>query len=307
MTRSDQTIEDGISNEIASRPAESVMSGRGRMVRHLEWQEGEGQLDGQKVWSSGDPWVFWIVKNPGSKFIWCENFNIEGWCPASPVRGSFDSLDEAKAAAQTDFDQRVLAALVRPPATADHAQRSQGPMSFFSANVDAWGAAEWFDRMAKAIRQQDEAVLAKNDLLFETCRNVAASSAMRLVRDYEKQVRDALAAAARSPNASGNPAEPDMADPIVNGIMGAARLVTHDHETAYRITSYAMETIGGDLKRLRAQVEDAQERFAKLAEDAAKGWVNGEAGTFYGQAYQAACRHVAEAIRAHKPSPTEGL
>lgn len=39
--------------------------------------------------------------------------------------------------------------------------------------------------------------------------------------------------------------------------MGAARLVTHDHETAYRITSYAMETIGADLKQLRDQVEEA--------------------------------------------------
>lgn len=66
-------------------------------------------------------------------------------------------------------------------------------MKFFSQNVDAWGALEWFDRLAKAIRQQDAAVVAGNMLNMETCRNVAASSAMRLVRDYEQQVRVALA------------------------------------------------------------------------------------------------------------------
>jgi hypothetical protein len=65
-------------------------------------------------------------------------------------------------------------------------------LNFFNEKVDAWGAAEWFDRMAKAIRQQDAAVLAKDDVGMEICQNVAASSAMRLVRDYEKQVRAAL-------------------------------------------------------------------------------------------------------------------
>lgn len=80
-------------------------------VRPMEWDESEGQLTGQRVWSSGDPWVFWIVKNPGEQYIWCENFNIEGWCPASPVRGSFDTLQDAKGAAQADYTNRILAAL----------------------------------------------------------------------------------------------------------------------------------------------------------------------------------------------------
>ncbi|KGT75838.1 hypothetical protein MA20_32130 [Bradyrhizobium japonicum] len=67
-----------------------------------------------------------------------------------------------------------------------------GPLNFFSENVDAWGAAEWFNRLAIAIRRHDAAVRDNDDAVVEICRNVAASSAMRLVRDYEQQVRAAL-------------------------------------------------------------------------------------------------------------------
>lgn len=73
------------------------------------------------------------------------------------------------------------------------------PMDFFSENVDLWGASEWFNRLATAIRQQDAAVRAGDMMKMETCRNVAASSAMRLVRDYEQQVRTALAAQSAAP------------------------------------------------------------------------------------------------------------
>jgi hypothetical protein len=75
-------------------------------------------------------------------------------------------------------------------------------LNFFSENVDAWGAAEWFNRLATAIRQQDAAVLANDDATMEICRNVAASSAMRLVRDYEQQVRSALSTPAQGYNAT---------------------------------------------------------------------------------------------------------
>lgn len=392
MTQMDQTGKDAISNETTTRAADNVARGRPGLVRPLEWREGDGQLEGQKVWSSGDPWVFWIVKNPGAKFIWCENFNIEGWCPASPVRGSFETLSEAKAAAQADFDQRILAALVRPPAAAAGAQRSQGPISFFSENVDAWGAAEWFDRLAIAIRQQDEAVVAKNDLLFETCRNVAASSAMRLVRDYERQVRDALAAAAfpiestrldevglrsctvRQPVGPDDPLAKSMQtevsqnaaarvsrckevqrgfgyiDPACDypacgcdGMVARSfpaglerqpdlRAARTKHlacgkldDSTFSQVEDALDAVdapmtdngrymtlveriaayGQEVSQLRAQAANVQERFAKIAEDAAKSWVNGKAHTPYGQAYQAACRHIAETIRSHKLAPTE--
>jgi hypothetical protein len=65
-------------------------------------------------------------------------------------------------------------------------------MAFFTANVDRWGAAEWFDRLAKAIREQDNAVRAKDDISFEIFRSIAASSAMTLVREFEEQIRSAL-------------------------------------------------------------------------------------------------------------------
>lgn len=65
---------------------------------------------------------------------------------------------------------------------------------FFGENVDRWGALEWFDRMAKAIHGQDAAVLAGDEGRIEICRNVAASSAMRIVREFEKEVRAALTA-----------------------------------------------------------------------------------------------------------------
>lgn len=66
------------------------------------------------------------------------------------------------------------------------------PMSFFSENVDQWGAAEWFNRLAKAIREQDKAVVTDNDIAVATYRMIAASSAMTLVRDHEADVRAAL-------------------------------------------------------------------------------------------------------------------
>jgi hypothetical protein len=86
----------------------------------------------------------------------------------------------------------VITGKVIGPLCVGQTQESKQPLDFFT-NVDAWGAAEWFDRMAKAIREQDAAVLAKDDMAFETYRNIAASSAMRLVREYEPYVRAALA------------------------------------------------------------------------------------------------------------------
>lgn len=69
---------------------------------------------------------------------------------------------------------------------------NDNPMRLFSEKVDNWGAAEWFDRAAKAIREQDKAVCAKDEIAFETYRMIAASSLMTLVRDHEATVRAAL-------------------------------------------------------------------------------------------------------------------
>src|SRR5687768_12721592 len=84
-----------------------------------------------------------------------------------------------------------------------NAAGERSPMEFFSSNVDRWGAAEWFNRLANAIREQDKAVVAGNDMSAQTYRNIAASSARRLVRDYEPQVRAALAQAAARSNSTG--------------------------------------------------------------------------------------------------------
>lgn len=82
-------------------------------VKPLEWQETEGNYEGQTVWSPGnDIWPCWIVKNPGSRYVWCEEIGIE-MVPASPIQGSYDTLDEAKAAAEVDYERRIRSALVK--------------------------------------------------------------------------------------------------------------------------------------------------------------------------------------------------
>lgn len=84
----------------------------------------------------------------------------------------------------------VLVAALRAP---NRGVEMESSISFFNENADAWGAAQWFNRLANAVHKQDAAVLAKDDVTMEICHNVAASSAMRLVRDYERQVRASLA------------------------------------------------------------------------------------------------------------------
>lgn len=66
------------------------------------------------------------------------------------------------------------------------------PMAFFSENVDSWGPLEWFDRLAKAVHARSQAVRDKDDIAFETYKNIASSSASRLVSDFEDKVRMAL-------------------------------------------------------------------------------------------------------------------
>jgi len=91
-----------------------------------------------------------------------------------------------------------------PAPSGSGVREEESPLRFFSTNVDGWGAAEWFDRLAKAIREQDKAVVAGDMLTMETYRNIAASSAMRLVRDYEQQVRASLASDASPAPTSGS-------------------------------------------------------------------------------------------------------
>lgn len=83
----------------------------------------------------------------------------------------------------------------------------ESPMAFFSSNVDAWGAAEWFDRLVKAIEKQDAAVVAGDDIAFTTYRNIASSSATRLARDFAQPIRAALEAVSSIHDAGGNQPE----------------------------------------------------------------------------------------------------
>lgn len=97
-------------------------------------------------------------------------------------------IDEVAGAA-LDAAEETIARLLAP---SSHVS-DENPMRFFSENVDKWGAAEWFNRLANAIREQDRAVIAKDEISIETYRMIAASSAMTLVRDHEATVRTALA------------------------------------------------------------------------------------------------------------------
>lgn len=65
-------------------------------------------------------------------------------------------------------------------------------MDFFDERVDTWGPAQWFQRLVQAVRAQDDCVLAKQEVSFETFKSIAASSATRLVRDYADSVSWAL-------------------------------------------------------------------------------------------------------------------
>lgn len=65
-------------------------------------------------------------------------------------------------------------------------------LEFFESNVDNWGALEWFERLVNAVEEQDKAVLAGDDVRFEICRMVAATTAMRLAREYGSEIKALL-------------------------------------------------------------------------------------------------------------------
>ena len=106
-------------------------------VKKLEWEESSGNFDGQTFWSpKNDIWPCWIVKSPGDQaFVWCENLGAD-FLPASPVKGAFDTLEDAKIAAQADYEYRILSALIEPAETtltkADVGTASDNPNEGFS-------------------------------------------------------------------------------------------------------------------------------------------------------------------------------
>jgi hypothetical protein len=147
------------------------------------------------------------------------------------------------------------------------------PMEFFSQNVDAWGAAEWFDRLAKAIREQDKAVGDEDFIRMETFKMIAASSAMALVRDHEQAVRSALT------NTSGDGEAP------------VAWMLNGNATANYANVRFAEEVCGAKYTPLYARPqsaavrdEDAEPADPWLSIDSAPkdgtrivGWGNGEA------------------------------
>lgn len=55
---------------------EAQLAERAR-VKTLEPSHATGNLSGQEALNSKDTWIFWMVKNPGSSFIWCESFGLK--------------------------------------------------------------------------------------------------------------------------------------------------------------------------------------------------------------------------------------
>ena len=80
------------------------------VVKPLVWVQCEGNFNGQNVWCFDALKWMWIVQNNGGQYIWCEDVTPT-WAPASPVRGSFDTLAAAKAAAQADYETRIMSAI----------------------------------------------------------------------------------------------------------------------------------------------------------------------------------------------------
>lgn len=133
--------------------------------------------------------------------LWAAEFR------ATALRLGYSDMDEgwligwfANAIENTEITRRGRwAAPVSPPAESGEVE--DGPLSFFISNVDRWGAAEWFDRLVKAVRAQDKAAADGEDISVQTYRNIAASSAVTLVREHEAHVRAGLASTPTPPQA----------------------------------------------------------------------------------------------------------
>lgn len=101
-----------------------ALEGCGVQVKALEWFEAGGNFPTQRVWQFEALQWMWIVQNDGGNYVWCEDVS-PSWAPASGVRGVFTTLEAAKAAAQADYEARILAALEVVPLAADPAVRAR--------------------------------------------------------------------------------------------------------------------------------------------------------------------------------------
>lgn len=108
------------------------------------------------------------------------------------------------------------------------------PLDYFTGSVDAWGAAQWFERLEKAVNDQDQAVVQGDEISAETFRMIAASSAMRLVRDFAPVVRAALSAAPQ-PQSAGVTDELSKAKAEAIDLLLTASDIWEDYGSGFRI------------------------------------------------------------------------
>lgn len=67
----------------------------GYRIKPLSWSgPHDGNFKGQFIWSCNND-DYWIVQNSDGDYIACYNLTPE-WIPASPVLGSYKTLDEAQ-------------------------------------------------------------------------------------------------------------------------------------------------------------------------------------------------------------------
>jgi hypothetical protein len=120
-------------------------------VKALEWEESDGNYTGQTVWSPKDDiWPCWIVKNPDNdRYVWCEEIGIE-YAPASPVMGVFSTLPEAKAAAQADFERRILSCLSHPAQgwREDAVERAVRAWAYEEYYLAGGGVGSWHEKLS---------------------------------------------------------------------------------------------------------------------------------------------------------------
>ncbi len=136
---------------------------------------------------------------------------------------------------------------------------TNNPMSFYSENVDAWGPLEWFDRLAKAVHARSQAVRDKDDIAFETYKNIASSSATRLVSDFEDKVRMALTTLRELEKANVAYVEANTelltTLDVAHAEENRLRTIALDMQAGYREATARAEAAEAEVRRLQAEID----------------------------------------------------
>lgn len=86
-------------------------------VKPLEWNHVQPTPEfGQDkhTWATEGYWI--VLMDDG--YVLCDDIKPD-WLPVSPYMGCFDTVEDAKAAAQSDHEARIRAALIPDPAALD--------------------------------------------------------------------------------------------------------------------------------------------------------------------------------------------